>query len=46
VPEPSIKSKTGSAPIRKVGHTASNRHGSNERAQVRGSNASRDLSAK
>lgn len=41
-----IKSKTGSAPIKKVGHTAGTRYGTNPSSQVKGSNTSRDLSAK
>lgn len=46
MPKPSISSKTGSAPIVKVGHTASNQFGSNPDAKVKGRSSSRDLSAK
>lgn len=46
MPKPTLSAKTGSAPLRKTGHTASNRFGSNPDAKVRGGSASRDLSAK
>jgi hypothetical protein len=34
--DPSIKSKTGSAPIEKVGHTTSGRFGSEPMARTKG----------
>lgn len=46
MPDPSIKSKTGNAPIKKVGHTASNRFGTNPDARVKGNVTSRDLGIK
>jgi hypothetical protein len=46
MPSPTIKSKTGNAPITKVGHTAANRFGSNPDAKVKGPSTSRDLSIK
>lgn len=38
-----INSTTGKAQIRKTGHTAGKRYGADDRAQVKGSNPSRDL---
>jgi len=38
-----IKSNTGNAPIKQVGHTAGTRYGTNPNAQVKGSNTTRDL---
>ncbi len=46
MPKAEINSKTGNAKIVKVGHTASNRFGSNPNAQVKGSSTSRDLGIK
>jgi hypothetical protein len=46
MPEPRIESKTGNAVIKKVGHTASNQHGSNENAKVKGRSAVRELNVK
>lgn len=43
----SIKSKTGNAQVKKLGHTATRNHGSNPDAKVRyGGETVRDLSAK
>lgn len=39
-----ISSKTGSATIKKTGHTAGKNFGTNPDAKVRGGNQSRDLS--
>lgn len=44
MPEP-IKSKTGNAPIKQVGHTGGQRYGTNPNAQGKGSNPTRDLKA-
>jgi hypothetical protein len=41
-----ISSKTGNAPIVKVGHTASNQFGSNPDVKTKGRSASRELSGK
>jgi len=38
-----IQSKTGNAPIKQVGHTTGKRFGTDVNAQVKGSNATRDL---
>lgn len=46
MPKPTLGAKTGSAPIKKTGHTASTRFGANPDAKVRGNTSSRDLSAK
>lgn len=46
MPKDQINSKTGNAKIVKVGQTASNKYGSNEKAQVKGGHTSRDLSIK
>ncbi|GIV04108.1 MAG: hypothetical protein KatS3mg015_2938 [Fimbriimonadales bacterium] len=41
-----MTAKTGNAQIKKVGHTASNQHGSNPNMKVKGRSQARDLSAK
>lgn len=41
-----ITAKTGQAPIQKVGHTAGNQYGTNEKSQVVGRSAPRDLKFK
>lgn len=46
MPKDSINSKTGNAKIVKVGQTASQRFGANEKVQVKGNSTSRDLSIK
>lgn len=38
-----IGSKTGSAPIKRVGHTTDGRYGSDPNARVRGGTGSRDI---
>ena len=38
-----ITSRTGSAPIKRTGHTTDGRHGSDPNAKVRGGGSSRDI---
>lgn len=40
------KAKTGSAPIRKVGHTTGSRYGTNQSAKTKGSNSGSEQSYK
>lgn len=46
MPEPTIKSKTGSAPVIKNGHTESGQFGASTTAQPKGRGKARDLTVK
>jgi hypothetical protein len=46
MPQNPIKSNTGSASVKRVGHTESSKHGANSMAKRRGGAESRDLTVK